>query len=187
MKYLLTILLSGLVGAVATAAVIKYKPGLINSVSNSSHPVAEKPLSFFKDDFFSAEDPFKEMKEMQERMISKFGLNSFDSFFTVKDFSNMETTDITTKEDDHYLYYEIGVHNLDKTSVNTKVENGNITISGKITKTSDSDEESSELHSTYTSTFHKSFPLPNYVDDTRMESYAENNKLIVKFPKISST
>lgn len=84
----------------------------------------------------------------------------------------------------------IKVNDLNSTSVNTKIENGYITITGTVEKKSGSDDKKNDSgfssQSIYKSTFNRTFPLPEHVDQNRMEMSPEKDKIVLKFPKVKT-
>jgi HSP20 family molecular chaperone IbpA len=153
--------------------------------------------SIFNDDIFGQDDPFNQMRKMREQMEKRMdGLgerhgkssNPFDSWFSDK-FGGGTVNDISKREDDKSVYYDIKVDDLNSTSINTKVENGYITITGTTEKKSSSgDKESNDFSakSVYKSTFNRTFPLPEQVDENKMQMTSEKDKIVLKFPKIKT-
>ena len=70
-------------------------------------PSPHQVLNFPRD----IEDMFKKQNDM------------FDSWYS-DDFGRGSIEDISKREDDLYIYYEIKVEDLNLTSLNTKIENG---------------------------------------------------------------
>lgn len=139
---------------------------------------------FFNDDFFGrSRDPFEEMRRMREGMIKQFeqdeGGGLFDSWYKKK-FGGGNAGDITRREDDHFVYYDIAVDGLRQEKVNVKVENGQLTISGQVEKKS----EEGNSGSYFKSSFQRSFPVPSNVDSGKFQLEQGKEKLVVKFPKI---
>lgn len=151
--------------------------------------------SFFNDDFFGQRDPFEQMKKMRKEMeqrMENFGKqsnttkNPFDFWYSNK-FGGGSIEDISKREDDNFVYYDIKVENLNLTSINTKVENGNISITGSVEKKEDSgDKDGSSSRVYFRSTFARSFPLPEGVDANKMETNADKDKITLKFPKLKT-
>lgn len=153
--------------------------------------------SIFKDDFFGSSDPFEDMKKMREQMRKRMEMfdkpqsttNPFDSWFTDK-FGGGSIDDISRREDNDFIYYDIKISDLKSTSINTKIENGYITITGTIEKKNGSDDEKDQSgfssHSIFKSTFNRTFPLPEHVDQNKMEMIPEKDKVVLKFPKVKS-
>ena len=193
MKVLMSLIVnlaSGLIGATAVILALKFNPKLLDTLSLSNQTEKSKVSSFMEEALPPNSDPFEQMEKMREKFWGQggFGSNSFDSLFDGFDsINNLKgKSEITSREDANYIYYEIEADNLDKTSLNTKVENGYLTITGKVENSSSSNEEESAFQSSFSSTFQKTFPLPAEVDETKMETYAENKKIIVRFPKTNT-
>ncbi len=154
--------------------------------------------NIFNDDVFNQGDPFDQMRKMRDQMEKRIqGLNAnhlnssnpFDSWFSDK-FGGGTINDISKREDDSSVYYDIKVEDVKSTSINTKVENGYITITGTTEKkSSTSDERETDgfsAKSVYKSTFNRTFPLPEQVDQNKMQMTSEKDKIVLKFPKIKT-
>lgn len=147
--------------------------------------------SLFNDDFFkSSKSPFEEMRKMQERMMKQFESSSsesregiFDSWFKKK-FGGGEPGDIRMREDDDFVYYDVTIKNLVNSKLDIRVQNGQITISGTIEKKSSNQNDKENSSQFYSSTFHRSFPVPYGVDDTKAQMEQKDEKIIIKLPKI---
>ncbi|MDR4503930.1 MAG: Hsp20/alpha crystallin family protein [Candidatus Scalindua sp.] len=147
--------------------------------------------SFFNDDFLrSSKSPFEEMRRMQESMMSQFGKldddpgdGMFGSWFK-KRFGGGKPGDIQTREDEDFVYYDVVIKDLSNKKIDIKVEDGQIRISGTIETRSDNKEKDATSSQFYSSTFHRSFPVPNGVDGDRVQMEQEGEKMIIKFPKI---
>lgn len=149
--------------------------------------------SLFNDDFISRNDPFEEMKKMRDQMQKRMEffdsnssskINPFDSWFSGK-FGGGSINDISKREDDNYVYYDIKVGNLSSASINTKIEQGYISISGTEEKKSGSEGESDSgsTQSVFKSSFSRTFPLPQNVEHEKMQMLKEEDKVVLKFPK----
>lgn len=164
---------------------------LFESMDKYQNEMRSQFDSFFNDDFFSQDDPFEAMRKFRQRMqkdMQDFNSPSFstpfDSWFGNK-FGGGTVQDIEKREDENFVYYDIKVKDVKGTTVNTKVENGYLTITGQIeSKKSEQDEESGFSNSSvFSSTFSRTFPLPADVDADSMEMESEQNKITIKFPK----
>lgn len=139
---------------------------------------------FYNDDFFNtSNDPFESMRKMREQMEKQFdsphtGSGIFDSWFE-KRFGGGNVEEITKREDNDFVYYDVKVSGLDQDKVKVSVSNGLISISGKTEKKSDAGNTSNY----YSSTFNRSFPLPPNVEETKVQMEQEKDKVIIKFPK----
>jgi HSP20 family molecular chaperone IbpA len=142
---------------------------------------------FFNDDFFgrsprSSADPFSEMRRMRQGMMKQFdsaqGGGMFDSWFQKK-FGGGSAGDISQREDDHAVYYDISIEGLKPEDVKIKVENDQLMISGEVEKKTEEGGNSTFSRSS----FHRSFPLPPNVESDQVQLERKSGKLIVKFPK----
>ena len=165
---------------------------LFQSLDKYQDNLNQKFDSFFNDEFFSQDDPFEALRDFRKQMQSnKDRLNQpsfstpFDSWFSSK-FGGGTVRDIEKREDEDFVYYEIVVQDLKGTTINTKVENGYLTVTGQIESedSEENDENGFSNRSVFSSTFSRTFPLPTEVDTDAMEMEAERNKIIIKFPKI---
>ena len=134
------------------------------------------------------------MREQMEKRLQGFNeghnspANPFDMWFSNK-FGGGRISDISQREDDNSIYYDISVEDVNATSINTKVENGYITITGTTEKKVGSEKKEGDVSSEksiYKSTFNRSFPLPQNVDERKMQMISERDKIILKFPKIKT-
>jgi HSP20 family molecular chaperone IbpA len=147
--------------------------------------------SFFNDDFFrSSKSPFEEMMRMQESMMQQFGQldndpsgGIFDSWFK-KRFGGGEPGDIQTREDNDFVYYDVVIKDLSNKKLDIKVEGGQIKITGTIEKRSDDKGKNANSSRFYSSTFYRSFPAPHGVYGDKVQMEQEDEKIIIKFPKI---
>lgn len=151
--------------------------------------------NIFNDDFLGGSDPFDDMKKMRDQMRKRMDLfetpgsttNPFDSWFSDK-FGGGSVDDIDKREDADFVYYDIKVNFLNSTSLKTKIENGYITITGtaenKVSSDDKKDDSGLSSQSVYRSTFNRTFPLPEHVDQNKMEMIPEKDKIVLKFPKV---
>lgn len=209
-----TVILSAIGGATVTLSAVKFSPTVqaalnpkltddnrvgisegLDDIIDKHRDIRNQFDLFFDDTFFTGIDPFEDMKEIRERIEKKMKLDSeyrnssnpFDSWYSGK-FGGGDIYDISKKEDDQFVYYEVRVPNLESSAVEAKVENGQISISGKIENSKDlyQENDSSEGHSYVRSGFTRSFPLPVDVEEDKMEMQKDKDKLVIKFPKISA-
>jgi HSP20 family molecular chaperone IbpA len=127
---------------------------------------------FFDDDFFNrAHDPFEQMSQMRNRITKDFNFGGGDA------------GEIKRREDKDFVYYDIGIKGIDKKNFNFKIADGQISISGQV-------ENKSEENGTgtyFSSSFHRSFPVPQDVDGKRVQVDQDKDRVILKFPRISAT
>jgi HSP20 family molecular chaperone IbpA len=171
---------------------------LYDDVLKQQNSVRKQFNNFFNDDFFKQSNPFEEMKRMRQQMEERISqmergqpllTDPFDSWFSDK-FGGGSVYDITKREDDQFVYYDIKVSEVESTSINTKIENGYITITGtqeeQKLSVDENEDDGLTSRSYLKSTFERTLPLPENVDPNRMELKSEENKIVVKFPKLKS-
>lgn len=168
------------------------RESVYDDILNKQKGIQHQFDSLFDDDFFNQRDPFEEMKKMREQMEKRMEEfrpdhrakgNPFDFWFTDK-FGGGTINDISKREDDDFVYYDIKVDDVSGTSINTKIENGYITITGTLEKKNGADDGSGQ--SVFKSTFNRTFPLPEHVDQSKMQMTPEKDKIVLKFPKLKS-
>lgn len=199
---------SAIVGGAAVFGALRYSP-FFHSKIESERPnreavyddilkrqqgIQHKFDSLFDDNFFNQNDPFEEMKQMRKQMEKRmegFGdnrhsmSNPFDSWFSDR-FGGGTINDISKREDNDFVYYDIHVDDVNATSINTKIENGYITITGSLEKKSQSSDNDNSAQGVFKSTFNRTFPLPEHVDQNKMQMTPEKDKIVLKFPKLKS-
>ncbi len=115
--------------------------------------------------------------ESQENRLSASPSDSFFnhslSFFGLKN----AQLNISTREDENFIYMDIDLTSFDKDSLSAKVENDTLVIEG-IQKSEDSNSSTS-------SHFYQSFPVPEGTDASKVDMFYEDHKLILKFPKLT--
>ena len=125
--------------------------------------------------FFGGQDPFAQMRKMQEDMekdMRRGGGGLFSMTFDGGDSQN-----IVEKEDDHAVYYEIS--GIDQTKLQTHVDGGMLTISGQTKQ----EKGRGGFHAMVQQSFQRSFSLPPNVDPNGMQLTSEKDKVVLKFPK----
>jgi HSP20 family molecular chaperone IbpA len=141
---------------------------------------------FYGNDFFgNSRDPFESMRKMREQMMKEFdqpeeGSGIFDSWYKHK-FGGGDAGEIKKREDTDFIYYDIAVKDVGKDKLNVRVANGQIEISGQIEKRSDDNGQGTY----FSSSFHRSFPLPPDVDGNKVQMEQNKDLLTLKFPKTS--
>lgn len=140
---------------------------------------------FYNDDFFNqSRDPFEQMKQMRSHLMKQFdepdrGAGVFDSWFQGR-FGGGNIGDIKRREDKDFGYYDVAIEGLDKRDFNFKIADGQISISGRLKKMSD--ENGSGTY--FSSSFHRSFPVPAGVDAKKVQIEQDQNRVTLKFPKV---
>lgn len=159
---------------------------------------------FFDDQFFGSRekvyDPFEEMKRMREKFRRHFNnnfgnhpksqttpedLDDFDSIFDgwYGQHFGGSLGDIKSREDNNFVYYDIEVEGLDKNTVDIKVENGAVKISGKTTVENEKVDKNGTQQEASLTQFSRSIPVPDNVDASKVDITSKDNIIILKFPK----
>lgn len=171
---------------------------IFNDILNKQNVIQDQFENMFDYDFFNQGDPFNEMKKLREQMekqidslakpTRRFSSNPFDSWFS--DRFGGTVNDISKREDDDFVYYDIKVEDVNATSIQTKIESGYIMIMGTTEKKSKTSDEKNKdgfsAESICKSTFNRTFPLPERVDASKMEMTSEKDKIVLRFPKIKT-
>lgn len=172
-----------IIGVAITSAYWKQKP------FRNMHTEAQFGPSFnssffdglFNDDFFGkSKNPFAEMQRMQRQMLKEFNepdvfQNSFNNWYKNK-FGGGNIYELTQREDENFIYYEIQLEGLHPQKVDVDVKDGQVFISGSA--------EATTKDSLVESTFQRSFPVPPNVDANKLTMEQQESKMIIKFPKL---
>lgn len=160
-----------------------------NSILKDQQKLFKNFDSMFDDEFFRRDDPFEEMKKFRKRLLEQFGheqdgffSSPFDSWYGDK-FGGGSVEDISKREDEKYVYYDIKITGVDGTKVSTIVKDGYLTVSGEVKRTQGTSKDGQE-QSVFQSSFRRTFPLPENVDSEKMQMFNEKNKVVLRFPKI---
>ena len=183
-------------GVIVTVLLLKLNPSMVAAVLGRQENSVDKQLeaivreqnkmfsnfdAVFDDDFLHQGDPFEAMRKFREKLNRrsadrnwKSG-NPFDSWFGSR-FGDGSIADISRREDNNFVYYDIKIGAVDGNSVKTSVENGYLTITG---------EEKKEVASgsVFRSSFRRSFPLPANIVINKMVVAKEPGAIVLKFPK----
>ncbi len=131
------------------------------------------------DKITTASAPFSKEPEIliQDILSQNFLKDGHDSFFI-----NMNTTQITRREDQQNIYYDLDFGDKKATELNVDVKNGQINIFGKI----EHKNESGNLKSFFQSSFQRSFPAPSEADVDKFKVTEEDQKIVIILPKKTS-
>ncbi|EQC47638.1 Hsp20 family protein [Bacteriovorax sp. Seq25_V] len=133
-------------------------------------------------------DPFSQMDRLHQQMQNR--MNSFfsSSLSDIGSFESMVSDDIKVEEfeDDKFKYVNIITDGIDKDSLKMDIANGMISISGQISKTNNSQSPNSTAISSFTSSFARSFTIPDGVAEDKVVVDTDDDKIIIKFPKVNS-
>jgi HSP20 family molecular chaperone IbpA len=115
------------------------------------------------EDLFKDEDPLKSFRSLQIGESDGPGVG-----------------ELSQREDGKYVYFDLEVDDLKSTSIQSKIENGYLTVSGVVEKKS----QDEGFEKVMKSEFHRTFPLPQNIDSKKMEVVSEGHKVTFKFPKV---
>ncbi len=143
-----------------------------------------------EDTFLHDDDPFSAMEKMRERMFKGFGqFDAFENDFFDRSFSRFgsgHSYSLNQKENDENLIYEINLKDgVDGKTLDIKVEDGLVTISGQTKNQSDAQNDVHNSFFSSSSSFSQSFSLPDYIDAEKVQIQNSKNKITLTFPKIS--
>lgn len=119
-------------------------------------------------------DRFWGRKPKQE--LSEEDGSLLDNPFSLFGGRAIEQPKITTREDDENVYMDLDLESFDKNSLSARVENGTVIIEGN--------QKTVGNGSSMSSHFFQSFQAPAGTDPSKVDMSHENNKLVLKFPKI---
>lgn len=134
-------------------------------------PPAAPPGAGFFGDGDAAFDPMaslRQMDKMRQNMMAN--LNSMNSF-------QINTGSVQQREDAKFVYYDIPIKGLDPKTFRVKIEDGQIVVDGQTAPTPGS-------AISFTSSFHRSFPIPDGVDGAKVKMEQDKEKLTLKFPRV---
>ncbi|MBC99243.1 MAG: hypothetical protein CME63_15985 [Halobacteriovoraceae bacterium] len=144
-------------------------------------------------DPFSQFDQMRlEMRRQMDQMMARAFDDSDDDFFKSSLFSDSGIgagfeksalrpgIQVTHGEDDEYKFIKISGEGVDKETLDIKVKEGMVSISGQVKKISGDGKGS---QSTYISRFSQSFNIPSGVSEQDLEVENEDDSLILKFKK----
>lgn len=86
-------------------------------------------------------------------------------------------------EDDRYVYYDIDLKNFDPQKIDVRVNERTVSVSGQ----AEHKEEADGLNRYSSSSFQRSFPVPENADPRTYKMERENGKIILKFSKTGKT
>lgn len=89
--------------------------------------------------------------------------------------------ELKSREDNQNIYFDLPLDGIDENTLDVKVSGGQINISGENV------QESKGSHSTmsFRSSFHRSFPIPPNADIKKVQIKKEENKIVIRFPKLA--
>lgn len=177
----------------------------------------------FDENFFDQENALEEVQVMRDQMAKRihkrYGhktamLNPFDYLFADK--FGGEVTDISTREDENFIYYDITINDPNSQLLSTKIIDGFVTITGTAPNEAglrpegtaigfvedDADKQDTRLsldqsrennmdksiasQKDYNSIFIQTLPRPPKTERNNMQIINDKNKVILAFPKLKS-
>lgn len=139
---------------------------------------------FFNEDFFKrSRDPFAEMKRMEKEMFDQFGSpslgqNSFQNWYQRK--FGGDVAEMKQREDDQFVYYEVELKGQQPKKFDVKVKDGQVNISAS----AETVDEKPNTRTYASTSFQRSFPVPQNVDANKYEVNQSEGKIVIKFPKL---
>ena len=167
-KKFLVPLLSAFAGALLVVVILRIRPDMAPLIAGKppAPPQSLTPQSILK--HMEDEDPFGDE-----------GFFSFKGFPFDQNLLDAQQTgigNITSREDENHIYYDIPLEGVDPSSVQTKVQNGYLTIQAEVKK-----EESPG--SFFQSSFQQSFPLSSNVEPGQIRISSEKDKITLQLTK----
>lgn len=169
-------------------------------VKNQDH-VADRPVTnrnltslynnMFDKDFFRQSDaPFDQMEKMRKDMdkffessMKDFSKVTFDDWYGSKFGGSIG--DIKQQEDAKYVYYKIDLKGIDRNSIKTEVNGGQVIISATGSDIQAQDERDQHSRVENYRSFQRSFPVPAGVDPNKVKFETKGDELLIKFPKMN--
>lgn len=113
----------------------------------------------------------------QDREENGGGLFSFGK----RIFNMGSLGELKSREDNQNVYFDLPLEGIDEKTLEVNVSGGQINVAGENV------QESKGAHSTmsFRSHFRRSFPVPPNVDIKKVQIKKEDNKIVIKFPKLA--
>lgn len=161
---------------------IHFQAQFVTSNNESPRPMPED--AFGNDD----EDPFQQMRRMQAQIMNHMQHEAFDEgggagAFQFSSPDQEASSGFKTREDDHYVYYDIELKGMNPSKFDVKVENGQVNISGKFDKKNENEDSAGFM----SSSFQRSFPVPENTDADKFQIESKGDVITLKFPKRATT
>lgn len=161
----------------------------INTKLMAKDLIAEKKdrdVTILSDNFISdfdkkMEEHFKQIRLEQEKLFSDLNNGPIEKF------NLRNSVDIKLKEDDNYKYVEIDPHDISKDYLKVEIDKGLLRIYGEVKDVKKEDSDNHKMYSSFASTISRILTIPPGVNEKKAEILKEQNKIIVKFPKIQAT
>lgn len=138
----------------------------------------------FSDEAFGKEsDPFAQIQRLQKQMEKMMeDSNSISQSFGTLQGEEVKigAAKLEQREDDDFVYYDILFQEKQPQGINVEVRGGQISISGQM----QSKDEGFGGTRVFSSSFHRSFPVPPNVDSENYKMEEQEDRIILKFPKL---
>lgn len=140
-------------------------------------------------------DPFSRMEKIHKQMRKRFDEsynNIFSDDFFSKDIFNFnwenkllsKEIQVQEFEDDEYKYIELYIEGMAENTIDISISNGIVSISGEMGENKSDHSLNYRSMSSYISRFSRSFNVPENVKEGDAKIDTDENKVIIKFPKI---
>lgn len=130
------------------------------------------------DDSDSLASQFQQMRQQMLQMIQDqtggidFQVNPIDN-----------DSNLIQSEDKQNYYWELALDQIDENSIKIDVKDGLLSISGQSKIEEENNNQGSFSRSTVISNFHKSFPVPENTDVSKLKIEKKDKKIQIVLPK----
>ncbi|KPK78757.1 MAG: molecular chaperone [candidate division Zixibacteria bacterium SM23_73] len=128
-------------------------------------------------------DPFRDLMTLREKMNRLFE----EAFITRGEekelFSGTWTPSIDIYETEHALILSAEVPGIEENDIEIKIEDNTLTLHGERKFNKETKEENYHRIERAYGSFHRSFTLPNYIDQDKIKAEHENGILKITMPK----
>jgi len=132
-------------------------------------------------------DPTKDIDEMRKRLKQMFDqqVKQYKQQNNRNASTNVQIKQprITLTESKTHFLYTIDTTDIDPKSINVNIKDNMLTISGQVSITNNSQKWGVAYQSVVSSSFKKSFTLPESADSSKVDAEKKDNKFIVKVAK----
>ena len=153
------------------------------SKTRQQYLVIQDNFPFFSRVAFADNDFFAEMREMERKMNQdlanhqKYMREIFDK--AQKDSNQSNVSQVTSSEDADNYYYQLDFSGFKKEEIVVAIKDNVLSFSAENKKS----ENSKDLSSTSSASFHYSFAVPQYNFKKELEIIRKDNQIIVKLMK----
>lgn len=141
--------------------------------------VAQNPMARFFG--MAPTSPFSQLQQQMQDQMEDAEESIWSGLFNSRIGGGLNTAAIklSENEDEKFRYYELAVPDLSPDKVDIRVEEGQLEISGKIEKKTEAADGSSIM----STTFHRSFSVPDDVESDKVLVEQKKDSIVIKFPK----